>query len=99
MLGSLLMLDVRERSGKFVVSPTNLGEAKLKMKNQTFTASIWREDDWFIAQCLEIDIASQGESEEVALVNLSEALELYFESPQPSLKPVIRKFEAKVGAA
>ena len=69
------------------------------MKNQTFTASIWREDDWFIAQCLEIDIASQGESEEVALVNLSEALELYFESPQPSLKPVIRKFEAKVGAA
>ena len=69
------------------------------MKTQTFTASIWREDHWFIAQCLEVDIASQGESEEAALENLAEALELYFESPQPSLKPVIRRFEAKIGAA
>ena len=69
------------------------------MKNQTFTASIWREDNWFIAQCLEVDIASQGESEKEALDNLVEALELYFEPPQPSFKPVIRKFEAKVSAA
>ena len=69
------------------------------MKTQTFTASIWREDNWFIAQCLEVDIASQGESEESALDNLTEALELYFESPQPNLKPVIRRFEAKIGAA
>ena len=58
------------------------------MKNQTFTASIWREDDWFIAQCLEVDIASQGQSEEEALDNLAKALELYFEPPQPSLKSV-----------
>ena len=69
------------------------------MENQTFTASIWQEDNWLIAQCLEVDIASQGESEEEALVNLTEALELYFEPPQPSFKPVIRKFEAKVSAA
>ena len=67
------------------------------MENQTFTACIWQEDNWFIAQCLEVDIASQGESEEEALDNLTEALELlYFEPPQPSFKPVIRKFEAKV---
>ena len=58
------------------------------MKNQTFTASIWREDDWFIAQCLEVDIASQGESAEAALDNLTEALELHFESPQRSLYAV-----------
>ena len=69
------------------------------MKTQTFTASIWREDNWFIAQCLEVDIASQGESEEAALTNLAEALELYFEPPQPSLKPIVRKFEAKISAA
>ena len=68
------------------------------METQTFTASISREDDWFIAQCLEVDVASQGENEEEALVNLREALELYFEPPQPSLKPVIRKFKAKVSA-
>ena len=59
------------------------------MKTQTFTASIWREDNWFIAQCLEVDIASQGESEEEALINLREAVELYFEPPQPSVKSVL----------
>ena len=69
------------------------------MKTQVFTAGIWREEDWFIAQCLEVDIASQGESEEEALTHLGEALELYFEPPQPSLKPAIRKFEVKVSAA
>ncbi len=69
------------------------------MKTQTFTASIWQEDDWFIAQCLEVDVASQGKSEEEALVNLSEALELYFEPPRPILKPIIRKLEVRVSAA
>ncbi len=69
------------------------------MKTQMFTASIWREDNWFIAQCLEVDIASQGQSEKEALINLAEALELYFEPPQPSFKPVIRRFEAKISAA
>ena len=69
------------------------------MKNRTFTASMSREDDWFVAQCLEVDVASQGESEEEALVNLREALELYFEPPQPSLKPIIRKFKVEVRAA
>lgn len=40
------------------------------METQTFTASISREDGSFIPQCLEVDVASQGESEEEALVNL-----------------------------
>jgi predicted RNase H-like HicB family nuclease len=50
---------------------------------QHFTASIWREGDWYVAQCLEIDVASQGETEDEALSNLREALELYFEPPIP----------------
>jgi predicted RNase H-like HicB family nuclease len=69
------------------------------MKTQIFTASIWQENDWFVAQCLEVDVASQGKSEEEALANLGEALQLYFEPPQPSFKPAIRKFEVKVNAA
>ncbi len=48
---------------------------------QTFTAAIWQEGDWFVAQCLEVDVASQGESPEAALDNLREALELHFEEP------------------
>ena len=47
-----------------------------------FAASIWREGDWYVSQCLEVDVASQGETEEEALSNLKEALELHFGPPQ-----------------
>ena len=55
------------------------------MKTQTFTASLCEEEGWVVAQCLEVDVASQGKSEKEALVNLREALELCFEPPRPSL--------------
>lgn len=68
------------------------------MKIQTFTASITQEDEWFIAQCLEVDVSSQGKSEEEAINNLREALELYFEPPRPTVMPKIRKFEVNIGS-
>ncbi|MYC74908.1 type II toxin-antitoxin system HicB family antitoxin [Candidatus Poribacteria bacterium] len=68
------------------------------MKTQTFTASILQEEELFIARCLEIDIASQGKSEEEAIENLKEALELYFEPPCPTVMPKLRKFEVSIGA-
>ena len=43
-----------------------------------FSASVWREGKWFVAQCLEVDVASQGRSEAAALRNLADALELHF---------------------
>ncbi len=45
---------------------------------RNFNASVWQEDECFIAQCIEVDVASQGESEEKALENLRDALELHF---------------------
>ncbi|MBK9216840.1 MAG: type II toxin-antitoxin system HicB family antitoxin [Chloracidobacterium sp.] len=48
---------------------------------RTFNAVILKEDDWFVAQCLDIDIASQGETEKEALENLNEALLLHFTPP------------------
>lgn len=66
---------------------------------QQFTASIWQEGDWYVAQCLEVDIASQGATEEEALANLREALELYFEPPTPAITPHIRSLEVETGAA
>lgn len=47
---------------------------------RTFTARVWPENGWFIAQAIEIDITSQGESEREALLNLREAIELYYET-------------------
>lgn len=69
------------------------------MKKQQFTASVTREDTWYVAQCLEVDVASQGTTEEEALANLREALELYFEPPTPTSLPHIRTLEVEIGAA
>ena len=64
-----------------------------------FAASVWQEGDWYVAQALEVDIASQGESEEEALENLREALELHFEPPVATLLPQVHTIEVEVGAA
>lgn len=64
-----------------------------------FAATVWREGDWYVSQCLEIDVASQGETEEEAIENLREALELYFEPPRATRSPEVRMVEVEVGAA
>jgi predicted RNase H-like HicB family nuclease len=66
---------------------------------KNFTAVVWQEDDGFVAQCLEVDVASQGESEGEALTNLQEALELYFEPPLPSVMPGIHQLRVDLHAA
>lgn len=66
---------------------------------QTFTASVWQEGDWFVAQCLEVDVASQGETQEEALANLREALQLHFEPPQATLLPEMHTLEIEINAA
>ena len=55
---------------------------------QRFSASIWQEGEWFIAQCVQVDVASQGATEDEALENLRDALELHF---SPPLATVISK--------
>jgi len=44
-----------------------------------FTAAVTQEAPWYVAPCLEIEVASQGNTVAEALKNLREALELYFE--------------------
>jgi predicted RNase H-like HicB family nuclease len=45
----------------------------------TFSASIHKENDYYIANCIEIGTVSQGSTIEEALANLKEATELYLE--------------------
>ncbi len=66
---------------------------------RTFSATVWQEGDWFVAQCLEIDVASQSASEEEALINLRKALELHLAPPSGNPKPRIREIEVEIGAA
>ena len=60
------------------------------------TAAITQEPPWYVARCLEIEVASQAETVEEALANLKEALELYFEDspvPQDIEPPIIAAVE------
>lgn len=65
---------------------------------RNFSASVWQEGEWFIAQCIEVDVASQGESEEEALENLRDALELHFTPPVATVAPHVRIVEVEVAA-
>jgi predicted RNase H-like HicB family nuclease len=51
---------------------------------QKLTAIIEREGDGYISLCPELDLASQGDNIEEARPNLIEALELFFETADPS---------------
>ncbi|MEV5377322.1 type II toxin-antitoxin system HicB family antitoxin [Streptomyces nondiastaticus] len=50
-----------------------------------FTAAVTHEHDWYVARCLDVEVASQGRTIEEALGNLREALELYSETRQKHL--------------
>ena len=49
---------------------------------RTLTAAVSKDGEWYVARCLEVEVASQGETVDDALVNLREALELYFEGDE-----------------
>lgn len=64
---------------------------------RTFAASVWQEGEWYVAQALEVDVASQGNSVEGALANLQEALQLHFTPPVAS-QPQIHHIEVEVSS-
>jgi len=43
------------------------------------TIKINQEEEWYVATCLENNIASQGKTIEEAMANLKEAITLYYE--------------------
>lgn len=49
------------------------------MKQSILENVVWKEGKYFVAQCLNVDISSFGDTREEALQNLDEALNLYFE--------------------
>ncbi len=69
------------------------------MSEVELTAAITREGPWFVARCLEVEVASQGRSAEESLANLQEALELYFEDeplPADLARPQIQTLKVAV---
>jgi predicted RNase H-like HicB family nuclease len=40
---------------------------------------VWKEGDFYVAQCLNVEVSSFGDTKEEAIKNVQEALDLYFE--------------------
>lgn len=64
---------------------------------------LWKENKWYVAKALEVEVASQGKSEQEAIDNLKEALELYFEDRSkvelaPVQKPKLQDLSIQVNA-
>jgi len=49
------------------------------MNISSFKNVIWKEGDRYVAQSLNVDVSSFGDTKSEAINNLHEALELYFE--------------------
>ncbi len=54
---------------------------------------IWKEDNLYVAQCLNVEVSSFGESIADAIKNIKEAVELYFED-EPYLE--MRKIDSLI---
>ncbi len=48
-----------------------------------YNVIIQKEENWYVAKCLDNNVASQGKSIEEAIKNLREALELYYTDEEP----------------
>ena len=60
------------------------------------TAVITHEGDWYVAQCVEVNVASQGRTPAEAIDALREALELRFEGEDLPELPQVERFEVAV---
>ena len=49
------------------------------MKKYNLKNVVWKEGGQYVAQCLNVEVSSFGSTKSEALLNLKEALELYFE--------------------
>ena len=47
-----------------------------------YNVMIQKDEEWYVAKCLDNNVASQGKTIEEALKNLREALELYIQNEE-----------------
>jgi predicted RNase H-like HicB family nuclease len=54
------------------------------MKKINFKNVLWKEGKYYVAQSLNVDVSSFGDTKKEALSNLKEAIELYLEDAKAS---------------
>lgn len=71
-------------------------------RSMEFSSVVTKEGKWYVADCPELGVASQGKTVESALENLKEAIELYLQDedakiPRTNFRPMVTL--VKVGRA
>jgi predicted RNase H-like HicB family nuclease len=57
---------------------------------------IWREDEYWVSQCLNVEVASFGETRDEAIENLKDAVRLYLRDDDGiALDDKIKQFSTK----
>lgn len=54
-----------------------------------YNVIIEQEENWYVAKCIDNNVASQGKTIEEALSNLKEAIELYLENEKPVIPKTV----------
>ena len=70
-----------------------------KFVKRLLTASVWQEGGWFVAQCPEVDVATQGETEEAPWPTFARFWSYILSPPIPTIKPQVRTLEVEIGAS
>jgi len=60
-----------------LLPPTNMASSTPDGSSHEAEIRLWREDDWWVAKDVETGVTTQGESRDVALANLDEAVGLH----------------------
>jgi len=68
---------------------------KMESSQLVFTGVVVKEEDGYSALCIDLDVASQGQTIDEAKKNLFEAVTLYIESALESNLPIIRPVPAE----
>ncbi|MCX8105969.1 MAG: type II toxin-antitoxin system HicB family antitoxin [Ignavibacterium album] len=58
------------------------------MKTREIDYVVWKEDNYYVSRCINVEVSSFGQTVEEAIQNLKEAVELYFDGEDKEL-PVI----------
>lgn len=73
----------------------------MNSRNLSVTVVVSREDDRYVAQCLEVDVSSFGDTHEEALAMVTEALELWFDDvpvPDHLSRPMVTTVDLHLSA-
>ena len=58
------------------------------MKKREIDYIVWKEENFYVSRCLNVEVSSFGSSKDEAVKNLKEAVELYFEGEEKDYFPI-----------